>query len=87
MSNDCGGVCKVFNDPDNCGGCGNVCPLGDRYCGGTPNDCRPCSTVGLVECNGRCVDVNSDQGNCGDCNNPCGLNQACVNKTCVIGQQ
>ena len=85
---DCNGVCTTLSgDPDNCGACGNVCPDGNRYCG-RPDPgatCQPCSTIGQTECNGRCVDTNYDQNNCGACNRSCGINQSCINGTCVTG--
>jgi hypothetical protein len=86
MSNDCNGTCRLFTDPDNCGACGIVCQTGARYCGGAPNDCRPCSTVGQTDCSGRCVDTSIDPANCGDCGLACAPNHACIAKACATAQ-
>jgi hypothetical protein len=84
MQTDCGGTCRrLFNDPDACGSCGNVCPPGSRFCNG--GSCQPCSVVGQTECGGRCVDTSNDQGNCGGCGNLCAPGQSCVDGRCLAG--
>ena len=87
MQVDCDGACRYLHgDADNCGACGNVCPTGSRYCGGCPAPtCQSCSTINQTECNGRCVDTNYDQTHCGACGPSCGINQSCIDGTCVTG--
>lgn len=42
-------------------------------------ECRP----GLVECDGRCVDLASDPENCGACGNACAFGQWCAEGMCL----
>jgi Protein of unknown function (DUF1566) len=39
----CGGACLDGEDPQNCGGCGHVCPAADPTCQG--GQCSPCPTL------------------------------------------
>ncbi|MGC4066736.1 MAG: hypothetical protein QM784_19295 [Polyangiaceae bacterium] len=87
LDNDCNGVaddCRVCDDvtvpnddPNNCGGCGNVCNRGQSCTRGKcecpeklPDDC------------GGCTSKKTDGLNCGACGNICGPGQQCVDGTC-----
>ncbi len=79
----------VTNDPNNCGVCGNKCSPGvhciEGKCG--------CDS-GMVDCDGRCVDVRGDDYNCGTCGTICpdapadagapppGMYYGCVDRQC-----
>jgi hypothetical protein len=71
----CEGECiDIQNDPDNCGGCGNVCPSSTPYCHAgvcAEERCAP----GLTWCDPGCVDLNWDPYNCGACYNQCAPNE------------
>jgi hypothetical protein len=80
----CNSGCVSYTDPNNCRGCGNVCPTGTgRVCtaaGGCV--CDPQSAL-PDECNGTCVNKATDRTNCGACFNTCGrLDQVCNNGVC-----
>ncbi|WP_146646390.1 hypothetical protein [Labilithrix luteola] len=73
---DCNGLvddgCEtnLANNPDNCGGCGIVCPVesdGGRRCISGKCGCPD----GKTWCNGQCVDLSVDDTNCGACGNQC----------------
>jgi hypothetical protein len=60
--------CEVYlyDDPQNCGGCGKVCGDGVicwRGACGCPS--------GFLQCGSECVRVDSDANNCGSCGNVC----------------
>src|SRR5262245_36178870 len=74
---DCGGFCtSLWDDPYNCGACGNVgrgsapaCSSGTCWCPG-------------MVCNGQCVDVLSDSLNCGGCGQGCPVGSVCAGGVC-----
>jgi hypothetical protein len=73
---DCGGVCvDVANDPNNCGGCGLLCPQGDScsagVCIAVEAPVADCASQGLTDCGGVCVDITADAANCGGCGIVC----------------
>lgn len=75
----CGGKCSNEDlDPNNCGGCGNVCESHCCY-GGV---CCPLCGPGYSNCQLTCVDFANDRNNCGSCGNACAAGSVCDNGTC-----
>jgi hypothetical protein len=71
----CGGACvDMFNDFDNCGGCGLACDQPGPYEDGACADgtCLYQCVTGATRCNGICTLLGSDSANCGACGNVCG---------------
>jgi hypothetical protein len=95
----CGGACvSTQSDPNNCGGCGQGCAVGNRQQASCVNGvCNIQCVDGYADCNGRPADgceiqVSTDASNCGRCENHCnGPNQfgTCSNgvctRTCAFG--
>ncbi len=78
---DAGTVCvQTSQDPQNCGGCGVVCPAGEACLGGSCQ-CNaaqcPGPDGGLV-----CSDLQSDPQNCSQCGELCPENEQCVGGLC-----
>lgn len=89
----CNGVCtSILSDDDNCGGCGNRCPVLQDCCAGHCTDryadasnCGACGVAcspGHACCNGRCTDLATDWFNCGSCGRSCDHPHGCCNGTC-----
>jgi hypothetical protein len=79
-------VCvDLIVDPQNCGGCGNVCDAG-TFC--SPTDDAGDAACGLGcfggsdLCSNRCIDPRIDPYNCGGCNIVCDGGQSCVSSKC-----
>lgn len=78
----CGGACiDTSTDPDNCGGCGNVCGHDEVCSGGRCVDQGECMS-GLSPCDRRCVDLDTDNDHCGGCDQSCGADQGCQSGSC-----
>ncbi len=76
----CNGTCTDTSvDSQNCGTCGNVCPI-DSTCidGVCSSPCLP----GQTNCNGNCVDITSNPQNCGKCGNVCPADAVCISGVC-----
>jgi hypothetical protein len=85
------------SDPNNCGGCQNVCPTGALCCKSAcadvtsdPNNCGQCGHVcSTGQCvNNMCVCPSStnfmtDPNNCGMCGKVCSSGQSCFNGVCT----
>lgn len=73
---------------DDCGACGKKC-LPDEACKlddrGEPRCAPICEKVGLVECAGKCVDLQTDAANCGHCFNNCVYQRPNAVGTCNKG--
>jgi hypothetical protein len=65
---DATGCTDTTADPSNCGGCGITCGA-EQCCEG--GACVSVCPVGLVDCNGFCVNLGSDRHNCGGCGIQC----------------
>jgi hypothetical protein len=73
----CSGVCiDLRTDPNNCGGCGTVCPCGGVCSGGM------CMGGSGVRCAGQCTDTMTDPNHCGSCGTACAAGQICVDGAC-----
>jgi hypothetical protein len=79
----CNSGCVSYTDPNNCRGCGNVCPTGTgRVCTADGCVCDPQSAL-PDECSGTCVNKSTDRTNCGSCSLTCPrLDQVCTNSVC-----
>ena len=82
----------VTDDEENCGQCGNVCPVGARcqnaecVCGAGLNDGREVLCPGgLFGGDSICVDVGTDPDNCGQCGSVCPSGAKCEGGACVCG--
>jgi len=76
----CGTKCvDTYTDPDNCGGCGNICNGVKSACANAVCSCE----VGLMDCNdGFCTDTYDDNDNCGGCGNVCDSGKHCEDGFC-----
>lgn len=81
--------CEVdISKPNNCGGCGNICPTGMPVCSslGTAYSCAAgCSGSTPTLCSGTCVDTANSSGNCGTCGHTCTTSVAHAQPTCQGG--
>lgn len=79
----CGANCvDVENNPNDCGGCGNVCSGTTPFC--VSGVCQATCGGGDVYCAGTgCVDVSSNEQHCGACDISCGTAGTCNSGVCL----
>jgi hypothetical protein len=93
-SGHCGSGYACINDqtdPDNCGGCSNVCDTNATCTGGKCGcptgeiDCDRTQQCTTDHCGAgyACVDDQTDPNNCGGCGITCDTNSTCVKGTCT----
>ena len=78
----CNGACVDVHgsDPNNCGGCGISCLLGE-YC--DSDMCLKGCPMGTVNCQrNSCTNLQTDPDNCGTCGNPCAAGEFCYSGKC-----
>lgn len=76
----CEGSCvDLQQDPENCGGCGQVCGDAQECAAGTCVD--PCERGD--RCGLECVDTSQSRRHCGGCNQACVRGQECRAGACV----
>src|SRR5262245_31139591 len=76
----CGDTCTVVaRDPQNCGGCGKPCAMGEVCSQGA---CASACGGGTTKCGPECVDTKSDGRNCGMCGTKCTAQQVCNMGAC-----
>ncbi len=57
-------------------------PVGQGGSGGAPGDGGPWCQAGLMECSGKCVDIQTDPANCGGCGQICTAGMTCAGGVC-----
>jgi hypothetical protein len=67
----------VRNDPENCGGCGVVCPPNTSCAEGR------CAICLGDRCGDLCTNLQTDDENCGACGNRCANDESCLGGTCI----
>jgi hypothetical protein len=81
----CGACVDPTSDVNNCGSCGNACPVTDpnavAFCQG--GMCGESCTVGSL-CGTACVDETSDVNNCGSCGNVCTTSDPNATPICLM---
>jgi len=81
----CEDVCvDTQNDSENCGTCGNECPLGQACAAGACSSTCPQNDTLCGGDAGKaiCVDTQSDNTNCGGCGKTCPSGTACAHGSC-----
>ncbi len=74
---------SIAGDPNNCGGCGNVCSLANASSTCVSAQCMIGScNFSYADCNGMTADgcevnTQTDNSNCGSCGHVCGMPQTC----------
>jgi Stigma-specific protein, Stig1 len=79
---------NLASDPRNCGGCGQVCPLGDNNLNAPTcvnGNCVVNCTGSSVSCSGSCVELATNVSNCGSCGHACAVPTGGV-ALCAAGQ-
>ncbi len=84
----------IYNDPDSCGDCGEVCELANAITGCSLGECVIESCIdGFEDCNGNPTDgceinTRDDPDHCDGCNQACNLSHAdqhrCVGGVCHV---
>jgi hypothetical protein len=83
---------SIATDVNNCGACGNVCPLVSHAttvgCASSACKVTACS-AGYADCNkvfsdGCEINLTTDSSNCGACGNVCASNRQCANSQCLL---
>ena len=70
---------------ENCGACGNTCSMenaSETAC--VLGVCKPVCKEDYVDCNGKCIALDSDAANCGFCGNACHDGESCTDGFCQI---
>ena len=69
-------VCRnIYEDSNNCDGCGNVCPEATPIC--CNGDCCTTANCCFVDDILTCIDVTNNHEHCGRCDNPCAAEETC----------
>src|SRR5260221_2558003 len=78
----CSGTCTdLQSDYQNCGACGNACPI-DKVC--SHGACATVCGGGTARCGNNCVDLKADPNNCGGCNSKCPTGNVCNGSKCAL---
>ena len=81
----CLGACtSIFDDPLNCGKCGNACAPGELCSAGI---CAVTCSESLTQCCGKCVDITSNGNHCGGCDPECPEALVVPTQVCANGHQ
>ena len=81
----CTGTCaNLMTSHDNCGKCGNACPVGQACAAGA---CVPDCAMGTKACGTECVNLQTDNANCGACGTACPMGQLCSGGMCAVNCQ
>jgi hypothetical protein len=76
----CSDACwDLRTSPQNCGVCGNACPIFGQICSAGACGCPTGSTI----CNSFCTPTTSDPFNCGGCGRTCATTDSCISGQCV----
>ena len=79
----CDGTCTDISTIENCGACGNSCPMGPNFTATcTGESCAGSCNAGFANCDGEmatgCEQSLIDPEHCGACGNACGATELCA---------